>query len=38
MQKKNSFEQQQKDLDVEILYVTEQGEIYQVPKRKFKNK
>lgn len=30
--------QQQKDLDVEILYVTEQGEIYQVPKRKFKNK
>nr|BAR32200.1 hypothetical protein [uncultured Mediterranean phage uvMED] len=30
--------QQQKDLDVEILYVTEQGEIYPVPKRKFKNK
>ncbi len=30
--------QQQKDLDVEILNVNEQGEIYQVPKRKFKNK
>ena len=28
----------QKDLNVEIIYVTEQGEVYQIPKRKFRNK
>lgn len=28
----------QKNLNVEIIYVTEQGEVYQIPKRKFRNK
>ena len=28
----------QKNLNVEIIYVTEKGEVYQIPKRKFRNK